>query len=277
MPTRTINWPATVQAVQAVLNGPPQMTQAEIVSGVVVRTAIDGTPPGAAPGAGPAYDAASLDGVLNTSLYALSVQAWANLGGSGIQPAKAAWIELDRVCRAAFKVYPGAIPPIVAASFGLGGLPTWQPATLYGQGNGFVVPPVANGFNYLLAGSGTSGASPPVFPTMPGQTVADGGIGWTCVAPITAGQGAQPSPLPWDPTLQTLFTLVRRVDGGAGLASGNPGLLSLVENTYFAWQAALAAKPPADVTQDANSDAAIAALQTAIANAQAWVTASVVT
>lgn len=57
---------------------------------------------------------------------------------------------------------------------------TWAATTAYSVGV-FVQPPTANGFYYkCTASSGSSGGSPPAFPTTIGSTVTDGSVTWTC-------------------------------------------------------------------------------------------------
>jgi len=55
----------------------------------------------------------------------------------------------------------------------------WAALTVYGL-NVFVTPTVPNGFCYQCTTAGTSGAGEPVWPVIPGNTVADGTVVWTC-------------------------------------------------------------------------------------------------
>ena len=60
---------------------------------------------------------------------------------------------------------------------------TWEADTAYTYGQ-VVIPPTPNGFLYRCVGAGTTGGSAPAFPTVVGQTVADGGVGgatWACM------------------------------------------------------------------------------------------------
>ena len=56
---------------------------------------------------------------------------------------------------------------------------SWSPNTQYGQGN-VVVPTPLNGSTYQCTTQGQSGAVQPSFPGIPGTTVGDGGVTWTC-------------------------------------------------------------------------------------------------
>jgi hypothetical protein len=55
--------------------------------------------------------------------------------------------------------------------------------TLYGAGD-VVRPATANGWLYQATTSGTSGGSVPSFPTIYGDTVADGGVTWRAIGPL---------------------------------------------------------------------------------------------
>lgn len=57
-----------------------------------------------------------------------------------------------------------------------------------------VLPATPNGYGYLCSTPGTTNSSPPTFPTVPGQTVTDGTVVWTCLevapfAPLPASDG----------------------------------------------------------------------------------------
>jgi phage tail sheath gpL-like len=56
---------------------------------------------------------------------------------------------------------------------------TWLPTQPYVIGDQ-VIPPTPNGFYYKATAAGTTGGSPPVFPTTIGTTVTDGSVTWTC-------------------------------------------------------------------------------------------------
>jgi hypothetical protein len=57
---------------------------------------------------------------------------------------------------------------------------TWASGTAYAYG-AVVIPPTPNGFLYRCVAAGTSGGSPPSFPTTVGQTVADNTAEWACM------------------------------------------------------------------------------------------------
>lgn len=261
--TRTIQWPAIVAQVQSILDGSPRPTQATINSGVIVREAVRT--------AGSTYDTTSTDGILNTSTYALSVQAWA-------ATAAPLWVETDRVARAIYKLTP---PPSNAmlAAFGMPGVQSWRAGTQYTVG-----PPIAcvqpappNGYVYALGvPSGTSGSVQPTFSSVIGSTTPDSSSSWINIATITGPSGGQPLPLPWDLTQVTFTSLNFRATLAAYSAAANPGLVALVTNAFNVLSAALAVKPAPAPAADSASVSATTALNTAIANATAWIAASAI-
>lgn len=85
-------------------------------------------------------------------------------------------------------VYPGAFTPFVHLPASTP-TPTVVPAqaaasarantTAYTLGQ-YVTPAVANGYYYKATTAGTSGGTPPTYPTTIGATVSDGTVTWTC-------------------------------------------------------------------------------------------------
>lgn len=258
---RTINWPATVAAVQAVLDGPPVPTQATLTSGVLVRNAVTT--------AGATYDTNSNDGILNQTPYALSIQAWAATTAP-------AWVEMDRVCRAVYKLLP---PPsiLTLACFGMSGVPPWRKGTAFvnASPNGAVVPTVSNGFTYICATTGVTDSTEPAWQTELESEFRDGTVVWQCTAVLNPG--TQPAALPWDTTLQAYVSLANRTQDAALIAVVSPGLASLVAGTTSVLAAALAAQPASNPAADAASRIANNALNTAITNANAWIAAAAIT
>jgi hypothetical protein len=60
----------------------------------------------------------------------------------------------------------------------------WQASHAYSTGD-LVVPTTGNGWHYECTAAGTSGGAEPSWPTADGETVADGGVTWTCREPST--------------------------------------------------------------------------------------------
>lgn len=264
MSIRVINWPATVAAVQAALDGTEfgPLAQSTLSLGVTYRNAVTS--------AGQTYDVQSNDGISNTGAYAASVQGWA-------VTAKPAWVELDRVDRAAFKL-SSPVTAFALASFGVAGPPTWTPNTVFFalDQNGAVTPKTANGFLFVCTTSGTTGGSEPGWNATVGATTNDGGVVWTCVAPISVAAGGQPLALPWDVTLATQTTLTYRTDSAFQQSELNLGFQSLITSTNAIWTSALASKPAANPGLDLLSNNANAALNAAILNANVWLAAAAV-
>jgi hypothetical protein len=69
-------------------------------------------------------------------------------------------------------------------------LPTvvWSPGASFQEGQ-FVLPTTtgANGFFFLASSDGQTGTVEPVWPSVVGQTVVDGGVTWTCAATVAPG------------------------------------------------------------------------------------------
>lgn len=258
---RTIDWPATVTAIQAKLNGPPAPTQAMIASGVTVRNTLSL--------GGLIYDTLSSDGILNKTAYAATVQAWS-------AQASAAWIELDRVCRAIYKILP---PPsnFAKAAFGMPGVAPWQANAVYNPGSSgaAVVPTVANGFTFDAAVSGKTGAAEPRWNAGLGKQTVDGTVTWTCIAAITGPSGGQPIALPWDLTLATFISLNARNTAAVIASAQSPGLQQLLTLTIEAFFAD-AIPPTPNPTADALSLEVNQGIVADIANVNAWITAAAV-
>ena len=179
---------------------------------------------------------------------------------------ESAWLELDRICRYVYvnpQTYMGSVLAVgnAAASFGLSSTPKWGASVVYGTGAG-VQPTPSNGFTYVTSIPGTSGSFQPTFPTTLGATVVDGSdIVWQCVSQVLPSL-----PLPFDPTLQAATALNARFSVAVNLANGNEGVVALISEDWFAWQTALANIP----APSSDAVSATAALQTALANCNAW-------
>jgi hypothetical protein len=276
-----INWSAVVSSVQAALNGTTYgpLSQAELAQGVVVRNALAT--------AGAAYNLSANDGPNNTSAYATGVQAWANVGTPAATPAtpsaSSGWTELDRICRAIYKLVPlGSSaylydPTLLLAYFGMPGVGTWAASTGYVPSFSSVIPPVPNGFNYVCTVFGVSGKSPPPFPTFVGGTCFDGTSAWECISQITGSTGGQPVALPFDITNQTLISLYGRTTAALLLSQNSPGLYALLTSAIVTMNAVIAAKPAANPTADALSLTVVNAVNVAITNANQWIAAAAVT
>lgn len=259
---RVIDWPATVRAVQDTLNGPPQLTQATIASGVTLRNVLSTV--------GHDYDVLSNDGLLNDSDYVTNADTGLRAWSTAAQPQ---WLEVDRVARAIYKLLPPPTNSMLAA-FGMPGVTPWRPSTTYASGD-CVAPSPANGFNYSSSG-GTSGPTPPAFQQSLGSQVVDGGTTWTCIAAVTGPSGGQPLVLPWDVTLISLISWGGRAAAAETAAARNLGLLPLIQGTVAAARAIFEAIPPANATADAFSLAVNNGVNAAIANANAWIAAAAI-
>jgi hypothetical protein len=259
--TRVVNWPATVTAVQAVLDGPPSPTQATIALGVFARNAVSF--------AGNIYDQGSNDGILNNSAYAVAMQAW------GVA-ASAAWLELDRVCRAIYKLCP---PPsnFALGAFGMPGVRPWQPKTFYSSSPGTaVMPTVQNGFSFSLLSPGTSSATEPVWKTGLGNFTPDGPLTWVCTAATTGSSGGQPAVLPWDITLVSTVSLGARLTASEIASMRNPGLFALLTGAFSAYAGLGVSMPIPNPAADLVSTEVNNVLVSFIANAQAWMDAAAI-
>jgi hypothetical protein len=263
-----IAWRPTVASVQAALDGITYgpLSQAELVTGVEVRESLKT--------AGAHYDLVGNDGVLNTSTYAMSIQAWA-------AAAAPAWTELDRVCRAIF-LLSGTPSNLSLAAFGLSGVTPWSGSTVYEPFDpslGAAAPSKPNGFSYwTYTPGGTSGTYEPSWRTSLGATFTDGGMSWQCVS--TSASGSTPIALPWDITQvvgTTPIMLATRHTAAQIASSLTPGLASLLGLAFNAWTTAKASQPAAQPTPDAISSSAVTTLNAAIAAAQQWIAASAVT
>lgn len=65
----------------------------------------------------------------------------------------------------------------------------WIATTAYGLGDA-ARPITRNGYVYEVTTAGTSGGAEPTWPTIPGNTVVDGTVTWTCRANYNLAQGA---------------------------------------------------------------------------------------
>lgn len=211
------------------------------------------------------YDKASNDGILNTTPYALAVQAWAT-------QAAPAWVETDRICRGIYKLIP---PPsnTMLAAFGMPGVQPWRPSSPYfGAFTSAVAPQPSTGFNYIqTVFAGASGPTQPAFTTTLGASTTDNDLSWECIAAITGPSGGQPIPLPWDLSQATFVTMFSRATAASQAASFSPGLLSALTNQFNALTAILATQPAPNPTADAVSLEVTNALNVAIAEANAWI------
>lgn len=66
--------------------------------------------------------------------------------------------------------------------------PVWSAGETVAAG-AFRSPPAGNGHYYEAQNTGTTGGSPPAFPTSDGATVADGGVSWVCRTMPEASEG----------------------------------------------------------------------------------------
>jgi hypothetical protein len=85
----------------------------------------------------------------------------------------------------------------------------------------------------------------------------------------------KPTPLPFD--VSNVATLTGRYTAAASLAANNAPLLGLLNFANATWTTAFAAMPVPNPNTDAKSQSLIASLNTALANANAWVAAAAFT
>jgi hypothetical protein len=219
--------------------------------------------------------------LLNQSAYAISFKNWWLSGGSG---AFANWTELDRQSRSIFSQAVaqttsgfGALPSAFSsysqmAPFGTVSIETnlaWKASTSYSIGN-YVSPSPGNGFYYFATTAGSSGSSQPTFPTTFAATVVDSGVTWRCDIPVAPGN--VPALLVADASLQTQTCLQARASSATAIAGsvGNPGAPGSLSVANSAWTTAISSRPTPNPTTDANSTSLINALQSALANCNAW-------
>ena len=251
-------WVATYNAIFAAIGSSTSLSPQESQVGQTIARGLKTT--------GNVYDYFSTAGCRNGLLYALQRNAWATV------LAQPAWLELDRVCRYAYASIASQAIQVQAAFAGTA--PVWQPSTFYSGGGGiysvvatYVIPNPANGFAYQ--GAGTTGSSPPVWPTTLGATVSDGSVTWTCVA-ATGPAGAV---LPFDQTLNAVVTLNLRYNAALTLAGASVPLTSMLNVANAQWAAALAAQPAANPASDAASLTATTFLTAYLAEANTWLAA----
>lgn len=84
-----------------------------------------------------------------------------------------------------------------------------------------VRPASANGFLYRATSSGTTGAGLPTYPTIIGQTVADGGVTWTCYGIAITVMLAANQPT-WAAFSATGIRYLVLADRTTGVASTSP-------------------------------------------------------
>lgn len=100
---------------------------------------------------------------------------------------------------------------------------SWAATTGFPTGS-VVRPSSGNGFLYYAESGGTSGGSPPTFPTVIGATVTDSSVTWTCIGEsITQWSSASPS---WTTaTITAAYAII--YDAQSGTTSTEP-LIALI-------------------------------------------------
>jgi len=112
--------------------------------------------------------------------------------------------------------------------------PVWLPSNAYLVGN-YCRPIRPNGFCYLATVAGNSATAEPVWPTMIGQTVTDGGVTWECQSAAPVVVVFTPSGRVWRvlglnpalllPPTQTLHLLIGNLDNLGNLNLADPATL----------------------------------------------------